>query len=127
MNKNDGLNEINLLIQYTLHHGFVSFSLLSDRRLSRHAVVRQHPVLPVLRFLNDPDSCLSPGTLQFLPTFPHQPLQDVLLQIPLLASQTAGKSLNTLQVFLFVSVSASMEKVFKVGSVIILKLRQQYR
>lgn len=66
----------------------------ADRRLSRCAVVYQYFVLPLLSLFKHPNSCLSSGALRLLPALPHQPLQDMLLQIPLLAPQASRKNLN---------------------------------
>lgn len=53
-------------------------------------VVSQHPVLPLLRLHLPPHADQPAHPLWLHASLPHQPLQDLLLQITLLAPQAAG-------------------------------------
>lgn len=65
---------------------------LADRRVPGRVVVPQHPLLPVLGVHLRPHADQPPDPLRLHDALPHQPLQNLLLQISFLAPQAAGQS-----------------------------------
>lgn len=65
---------------------------VTDRWFHGRVVVSQHPLLSLLRVHIPPHADQPSHPLWLHGAFPHQPLQDLLLQITFLAPQAAGQS-----------------------------------
>lgn len=70
--------------------------LFADRWVPGCAVVPQHPLLPVLGVRLHPHADQPPDPLRLHDALPHQPHQNLLLQISFLAPQAAGQSSTAL-------------------------------
>lgn len=66
--------------------------LAADRWFPGCVVVSQHPLLSLLRVHLHPHADQPAHPLWLHVALPHQPLQDLLLQITFLAPQAAGQS-----------------------------------
>lgn len=80
---------------FHLEHSCFHAALLpfvADRRVPGCVVVSQHPLLPVLGVHLHPHADQPPDPLRLHDALPHQPHQNLLLQISFLAPQAAGQS-----------------------------------